>query len=130
MNMPLLCLNIIHLVGMIKATNKIQYLEGIRGVAAMMVVFHHFFLAFYPAYYFGGEPSVSHLGSLELDYWRSPLSFLTNGDFMVCIFFVLSGHVLSTSYFKTNNTEILVSSAARRFFRLYIPLAFALIIAF
>ena len=124
------CQNIIHLVNMIQASNKIQYLEGIRGVAAMMVVFHHFFLAFYPAYYFGGEPSISHLGTTELNYWRSPLSFLTNGDFMVCVFFVLSGYVLSRAYFKSNNIETLVSSAARRFFRLYIPLAVALIIAF
>ncbi|HWY99064.1 MAG TPA: acyltransferase [Bacteroidia bacterium] len=113
-----------------EGSNKIRYLEGLRGTAAMLVVLHHFMLAFYPAYYFGGDPTCSHLGTFELAYFRSPLSFLTNGNFMVTIFFVLSGYVLSHSYINSNKTETLVSSAMRRFLRLYIPVAFTLIIAF
>ncbi|MGP8214882.1 MAG: acyltransferase family protein [Bacteroidia bacterium] len=110
--------------------NKIKYLEGVRGIAALMVAMHHLLLAFYPSVYFGGRPESSHLGNLELDYWRSPFSVITNGEFMVSLFFVLSGYVLSRSYIKNNNIETLVSSSIRRFFRLYIPVAFALILAF
>ncbi len=113
-----------------ESSNKIKYLEGLRGVAALCVFFHHFFLAFYPSYYFAGDPASIHLGNLELAYYRSPLSFITNGNFMVMIFFVLSGYVLSASYFKNNKFEILVSSAIRRFLRLYIPVAFTLIVAY
>jgi len=110
---------------------KIQYLEGIRGVAAMMVVMHHFLLAFFPSYYFGGDPATAHLPhQLELRYWQNPLSVFTNGEFMVALFFVLSGYVLSRSYFQKPQIETLVSGASRRFLRLYIPLAVALILAF
>jgi len=110
---------------------KIKYLEGIRGVAAILVVLHHFLLAFFPAYYFGGDPKTAHLPhQLELLYWQNPLSVITNGEFMVALFFVLSGYVLSRSYFQKPELETLVSGASRRFLRLYIPLAFALILAF
>lgn len=112
-------------------TNKIAYLEGIRGTAAMLVALHHFLLAFYsPASNSTGSPVNEHLGSFELAYTGSPLSVITNGNFMVTLFFVLSGFVLSRSYFRNNQIEILVSSAFRRFIRLYIPVAFTLIIAF
>ena len=76
-------------------SGKIQYLEGIRGVAALMVFFHHFLLAFFPSFNFAGDPATSHLGTFELNYWRTPLSVFTNGEFMVSLFFVLSGFVLS-----------------------------------
>jgi len=111
-------------------TNKLLYLEGLRGIAAIMVAVHHFLLAFYPSYFFGGDLSMTHTNGLELAYFRSPLSFITNGEFMVAIFFILSGYVLSHSYYKTNRTEILVSSAIRRFPRLYIPVAFTLVVAY
>lgn len=96
----------------------------------MLVLFHHFMMAFYPSAYFFGDPKSSHLGSLELIYFRSPLSVITNGRFMVALFFVLSGYVLSRSYIKTNQISILVSSALRRYLRLYIPVAFTLIIGY
>ncbi|MGP8214881.1 MAG: acyltransferase family protein [Bacteroidia bacterium] len=38
--------------------------------------------------------------------------------------------LLSRSYFKSNKIETLVSSAIRRFLRLYIPVAFTLVVAF
>lgn len=110
--------------------NKLLHLEGLRGTAAILVVIHHFLLAFYPAYYFGGDPAMAHTNGLELAYFRSPLSFITNGEFMVCIFFILSGYVLSHAYYKSDKTDILVSASIRRFPRLYIPVAFTLIIAY
>lgn len=114
-----------------ESTKKIGYLEGIRGVAAMLVVLHHFLLAFYPSYYFGGDPTSLHLPhNLELRYWQSPLSIITNGEFMVALFFVLSGFVLSRSYFQTGQIETLASSAARRYLRLYIPVAFAVALGY
>src|SRR6185312_17539398 len=97
--------------------NKIKYLEGLRGLAALSVILHHFLVAFYPLSYYG-DNTPSHLGNIEMLYFQSPFSFLTNGNFMVAIFFVLSGYVLSDSYFRTGNKEVLISSTIRRFPRL------------
>ena len=51
----------------------------------------------------------------------TPLSILLNGGFAVRIFFVLSGFVLSLSYFRKNKIEVVTSAAARRYPRLMLP---------
>ena len=112
-----------------KTTNKIAYLDGIRGMAALFVVLHHFCLVFYTAY-FNWDANATHLNGWDIKYGKSAFSFLTNGNFYVCIFFVLSGFVLSHKYFNENKISILVSATIRRFFRLYIPVAFTLILAY
>jgi peptidoglycan/LPS O-acetylase OafA/YrhL len=112
-----------------KTTNKVAYLDGIRGVAALSVFLHHYLMVFYSSVY-SLDPAASHLHNMEINYGQSLLSVLSGGYFPVCVFFVLSGYVLSRKYFLTNNTEVLVSSAYRRFIRLYVPVAFTMILAF
>jgi peptidoglycan/LPS O-acetylase OafA/YrhL len=114
---------------MAKTTTKIAYLDGIRGVAAFLVFFHHFLLAFYSAF-FSFEPKDSNLHGWDIRYGQSLFSVFSNGHFCVCIFFVLSGFVLSRKYFQSNSFEIIVSGAHRRFIRLYIPIAFTMILSF
>ncbi|MCW3122577.1 MAG: acyltransferase 3 [Flavipsychrobacter sp.] len=110
-------------------TNKIGYLEGIRGLAALLVFFHHFGLAFYSAY-FTHNIDASHLNGAEVRYGQSVFSVFSNGNFCVYVFFVLSGFVLSRKYFQTNAFSTLVSGAQRRFIRLYIPIAATIILSF
>ena len=112
-----------------KAVNKISYLDGIRGVAAFAVVIHHFLLAFYMAHYSFDE-GASHLHNWDVKYGRSLYSVFTNGNFCVFIFFVLSGFVLSRSYFNGLSVEALISGAQRRFLRLYIPVAATILLSF
>ncbi len=120
---------ILHISETIKKSKKVIYIEGIRGMAAFMVVIHHYLLAFYPAQA-SGVASNAHFGSLELFYHKSPFIFLTNGQLFVYIFFILSGYVLSKKFFREKNMDYLVSASVRRFPRLYIPVAFALILAY
>jgi len=108
---------------------RLGYLEGIRGVAAFMVVIHHYLLAFYPTQA-SGEIKNAHFAPLELWYYHSPFIFLTNGQFFVYIFFALSGYVLSKKYFLEKEIAYLNSAFIRRLPRLYIPMAFSLVIAF
>lgn len=110
-------------------TNKISYLDGIRGLAALLVFFHHFFLVFYGAYY-NWDPAYTHLNGWDIKYGKSAFSVFTNGQYCVCIFFVLSGFVLSHKYFKANHISTLISGAQRRFVRLYIPVAATLILSY
>ncbi len=114
---------------MTEPKNKVFYLDGIRGLAAFCVFLHHFLLAFYPAY-FTSDITTTHLNGLDVRYGQSIFSFLSNGNFSVCIFFVLSGLVLSRSYFEQPNIATLVSAAQRRFLRLYMPVAVTLCLAY
>ncbi|HEY6159873.1 MAG TPA: acyltransferase [Bacteroidia bacterium] len=108
---------------------KVNYLEGIRGIAAFMVLGHHFMLAFYPGAY-DNNPVRFHTKTLEHWYYASPLNVLTNGNFCVTIFFVLSGYVLSRRYWQQKDISIVSSAAKRRFPRLFIPVAFTLILSY
>lgn len=94
-----------------------------------MVLAHHFMLAFYPTAY-DSNPSRAHTSWLEFAYYKYPLNVLTNGNFCVTIFFVLSGYVLSYKYMKENDFSVIVSASKRRFFRLFIPVGFVLICSY
>lgn len=109
---------------------KIKYLDGLRGFAAFQVVFHHFILAFYPAL-FSGPGIPTHLpDSWEVSASGSFLNLLWDGNFAVCIFFVLSGFVLSHKFFLKKEEEIVTASAVKRYFRLALPVAFSVFIGF
>ena len=76
--------------------NKIIYLEAIRGCASIIVVLAHFVAAFFPSAIFGSAYK-SH-ESWEILFATTPLSILFAGHFAVCLFFVLSGYILSLPY--------------------------------
>ncbi len=110
--------------------DKLQFLEGIRGFAAIIVVFQHFVLLFYPALYTGNfsqahfSPEFEHLAAI------TPLNIFYNGNLAVSLFFVLSGFVLSYKYFKSNDVNVLIEYSVKRYFRLLIPVAFSILFVF
>ena len=69
------------------------YLDGLRGFAAVMVFFGHLAIALMPAMV-TFNPAESH-GGLEIAVGQSPLSILWQGNFAVCLFFVLSGFLIT-----------------------------------
>ncbi len=115
--------------GTTTTTSKVAYLDGIRGAAAFGVYLHHFCLIFFTAF-FTFDVKASLVGGLDNRYGHSVFSFLTNGHFFVCIFFVLSGYVLSRKYFHDNKLETLISAAQRRYIRLFVPVGIALILSY
>ncbi len=66
-------------------TRRILYLDGLRGWAALFVLFHHLLLAFAPD---------GHEAALNASPVAAPLGFLADGPLAVAIFFILSGIVL------------------------------------
>jgi peptidoglycan/LPS O-acetylase OafA/YrhL len=106
--------------------NKINCLEGIRGIAAFIVLLHHFTLGFYPAYY-SMNAAEGHMdnGNVEKMVGTSMLNFFVNGSMAVSVFFVLSGIVLSYRFFQTKNVDVLRSLAVKRYPRLMLPVLFA-----
>lgn len=110
-------------------TEKINYLDGLRGVAAINVMIMHFFIILFPAMiYIDRMPS--HLGNLEHIFSSTPLGLIGAGNFSVCVFFVLSGYVLTQKYFKTRDKKIIISGAVRRYIRLFVPVFAAIILSF
>ncbi|MBL0219713.1 MAG: acyltransferase [Myxococcales bacterium] len=97
------------------------YLEGLRGLAALVVFFHHFFTLFYPEAISPNTVTVHTHSRLMALLRGSPLRGLYDGNFAVCIFFVLSGYVLTVTFFRTRNPNIIYRLAAARYFRLVIP---------
>lgn len=110
--------------------NKILYLEGLRGLAALTVVLSHFMFAFYPAVYTQNLNDIHTAHQLELWIGQSPLNLFYSGHFAVCVFFVLSGFVLTAKFFQTKESDLLIIGAIKRYFRLTIPVIISLFIAY
>lgn len=111
--------------------NKLGFLDGVRGIAMMIVVIHHFGLAFFPAINYL-LPEKIHLGNgaVELMIGRTPLNIFFNGGFAVSVFFVLSGFVLSYKFHLSGSRKLLTEYAAKRYFRLFLPVAGSVIICY
>ena len=95
---------------------KILALESLRGLAALIVVFGHFAAAFYPAMRIGVTAAGGIHSRFDELILQSPLGILINGDFAVYCFFVLSGFVLSFSFFVYSTD--LITASIKRYFRL------------
>jgi peptidoglycan/LPS O-acetylase OafA/YrhL len=96
-----------------------HYLDGLRGVAATIVLFAHLTIALLPAVV-TFNPSEGHIYRFERELGLSPLGWIWNGEFAVCIFFVLSGYVLSDFCIRTKIS--FPAQVVRRYFRLALPM--------
>jgi len=113
-------------------TNRLLALEGLRGVAAVIVVIFHALLIFFPSFYYGPAFNVEglHTFSFEDNLYGNPLNVFLSGPFAVAIFFVISGFVLTVGFFQTNDQMIIKKLAMKRYIRLALPaLASILIVA-
>jgi len=102
---------------------RIRSLDGLRGVAAVVVVFYHLCLLFplgWAAYL--KEPS-SPLFNVLL---RSPGSILTAGRPAVYVFFVLSGFVLAYSFVGTDGQRYR-PYLIKRICRIWLPFTAAIL---
>jgi len=106
---------------------KFSQLDGLRGLAALAVVFSHFVNTFFPIA--TGVGAVMH-SNYDFLFSSFPFTVLFGGHFAVCVFFVLSGFVLSIKYFKNPANSILIDSALRRYSRLMIPALVSVIFAY
>jgi peptidoglycan/LPS O-acetylase OafA/YrhL len=106
---------------------KLAYLDGLRGLAAIIVVLNHFACAFLPVTVFG-DMAVRHF-RLEHYIYVTPLQLFIAGNFAVCIFFALSGFVLSQGFFASGEDHVARSGATKRYFRLMPPILSAVLLS-
>ncbi|EIX4099575.1 acyltransferase [Cronobacter sakazakii] len=108
--------------------NKISSVEGIRGLACLMVLISHLTLIFFP--YLHGQQD--HLIKTHLDkvIFQLPFGFLYSGSTAVYIFFALSGFILT--YACANKGNELINAGkmfSARFFRLAIPASISIVLS-
>jgi peptidoglycan/LPS O-acetylase OafA/YrhL len=92
---------------------KLAELDGLRGVAALIVVVWHFAFAFVPER-IGIVPRFDPAAGLV----GSPAFALIDGPGAVMLFFVLSGYVLPLGYFRSGRIDVVLRAVAKRWFRL------------
>lgn len=91
---------------------RLEYLDSVRGIAALMVVFYHFI-----GWRWGEEPAYNIA------------SMVFNGSDAVSFFFVLSGFVLSYKYFHFPSNEINIPQYIyKRILRLYPAFIFTILL--
>ena len=100
---------------------RIQWVDGLRGIASICIVLHHFIIGYYPAAY-EGATAMRHLpGSVEADFSQSPLAFFVLGDFWVSVFCMVSGFVIASQVFAMKDGKQFSKSVIKRYPRLLIP---------
>lgn len=106
---------------------RVYSLDGLRGVAAVVVFVHHVFLT-QPALAEAYRANPGHLGTMSWLFTHTPLHLLWAGTEAVFVFFVLSGLVLALPASHGGRID-LAAYYPRRLLRLYLPVWAAVVLA-
>jgi peptidoglycan/LPS O-acetylase OafA/YrhL len=97
--------------------DKFRYLDSLRGVAALIVVQQHFAAAYFPQAVFGGD--IKAHGAWEKLFHFPPLSIFCSAHTAVCLFFILSGYVLSYKFIGRKCRTQVFAAGLKRPLRLW-----------
>ena len=95
-----------------------NFLDGLRGLAAIMVYYHHLFNTFFGQKY-------EHLPTHYSSFQHVVIKVTTNGNMWVMVFFMISGFVLPLRMMKNNEDLNLFQRMIKRYIRLMLPLLFS-----
>jgi peptidoglycan/LPS O-acetylase OafA/YrhL len=114
----------------VDAGNRLRSLDGLRGLAALIVVFTHLSLTLPTFSDKWIAPTAVHppVGSFGWWFTSTPLQLTLAGDEAVLVFFVLSGLVLTLPVIRRANFDW-IGYYPRRIARLWIPVAASVVLA-
>lgn len=100
---------------------RIEWMDGLKGIACLLLFILHWTMAFYPALMLGGE-NISHANGLEVALYNSPFRIFLEGRVMVSVFCLTSGiftafQVMNMGDVKAKMPGILV----KKYLRLMLP---------
>ena len=98
-------------------TARIGYLDSIRGIASVLVIWCHLACVFIPGLYFFEKANTP----FEKTWLLTPLNVLTNGDAAVQCFFVLSGYLITRKIYLSKKAKRTPLSEYRKLLRVVIP---------
>lgn len=99
-------------VAPVVASGRIASFDGLRGVAAFVVILYHYMCLLHPTL----APTMA---SVEAPVVDTPLYLFLNGAFAVALFFVLSGFVIARTSDRRRNA--LAPTIVARYLRLAVP---------
>lgn len=110
-------------------SSRLHSLDGLRGIAAFVVLAHHAFLMI-PAFSatYGDGTGVPRVGSFIWWMSYSPLKLLTAGGEAVIVFFILSGIVLTRSVIERSEFNW-IAYYPERVMRLWLPVVASVALA-
>ena len=104
-----------------KQVEKLDYLDGLKVLACLMIFNFHFINFFYPGEY-SLLPEQFHTKSLEYIIGSTALNILLGGKFGVRIFMTLSGFFVGYRFFLTGDKKSLKTGVIKKYFRLILPI--------
>lgn len=118
-------------------SHKLPALEGLRGIAALIVVIHHLRLTFFCNSSAEISLHLSFMPHVPARLFRATIEGLYNGTFAVWLFWVMSGFVLSLQFFlrssqksSTAAHDYLEEAFLRRYLRLLLPVLVSVLFAY
>lgn len=110
--------------------NRLKWLDGLKALACIGVFLHHFFLAFFPGIYMGKDAMAHMTGKLEYTIGQIPLSAFFCGEYMVGLFCLISGLVISYQIISMKERSSVSSFLLKRYPKLVLPLFVASLIVY
>lgn len=113
---------------------KIKYLDGLRGLAAIIVVLQHLRNAFL----YSAQKNLfliinkQNIPDFIKIFIKSTINLFLDGNLAVYIFWLLSSYVISIKFFRNEESidKILISYFTKRYFRLVFPVFISIIFAY
>ncbi|EHJ8051985.1 MULTISPECIES: acyltransferase family protein [Escherichia] len=106
---------------------KVLSVEGVRGLACLMVVLSHLSIIFFPYLHTGDTKIIK--SSFDAVTRDLPIGFTYSGTSAVYIFFVLSGYILTSVIFRSGCiSKKSAKMLLERYVRLLIPVSASIII--
>lgn len=111
-------------------TNRIKYIDGLKGLCGIWICVFHYILAFIPLGYIGWQSGVADENRASVYFHYFPFSILSNGSFPLYIFFALIAFVPALRYFTTGEEQGIKRQAVQRYFRFMPPILVCVLSAY
>lgn len=99
---------------------RIKWIDGLKVIAVIGIILHHFSVEYYPAVYFGSSATSYTQSGIDVTLSELPFFFVLNGDFFMLLTLVLVGVTVTHRVMLLEMCDFGMLHV-RRFLRITIP---------